>query len=149
MKSTAYMRFYYPPSLSGPMSVPKSRDTTLAVKSKMTLPPPTSGQVPLRVKLEQLRQTSVRGIHIKPPRHTDRLCEQIKIWAESMTPEQLARRFSTEEIERLAGLVGKHGGRAANHLMAQALRAVGFTSCRDWTVAGRNRRYWIYAGEIK
>lgn len=145
MKSTTYMEFYSPPSLSGPMGAPKDRDTTVVVTSKKTLPPPTSGPLPLRMQLEQLRRCSERFIHTKPLRHTDRLREQIKTWADSMTPDQLTRRFSTEEIERLAGLVGKHGGRAANHHMAQALRAVGFTSCRDWTVAGRNRRYWIWS----
>lgn len=145
MKSTAYMEFYSPPSLSGPMGAPNDRDTTVAIKSKTTLQPPTSGHVPLRVQLEQLKRTSERGIHTKPVRHSDHLRDQIKVWSESMTPEQLTRRFSTEEIERLAGLVGKHGGRAANHHMAQALRAIGFISCRDWTVAGRNRRYWIWS----
>ena len=145
MKSTTYMEFYSPPSLSGPIGVPKDRFTTVAAPSKKTLPPPTSGPVPLRVQLEQLRRCSERFIHANPLRHTDRLREQIKTWADSMTPEQLTRRFSTQEIERLAGLVGKHGGRAASHQMAQALRAVGFSSCRDWTVAGRNRRYWIWS----
>jgi hypothetical protein len=145
MKSTTYMEFYSPPSLSGPMGVPNDRDTTVAVTSKKTLPPPTSGNVPLRVHLERLKRTSERGFHTKPLRHTERLREQVKTWSESMTPEQLTRRFSTDEIERLAGLIGKHGGRAAHHHMAQALRAVGFTPCRDWTVAGRNRRYWIWS----
>jgi hypothetical protein len=145
MKSTAYVGFYSPPSLSGPMRVPKDRDTTVTVKTKVPLQPPTSGPVPLRVQLERLKRTSERVFHTKPLRHTDRLREQIKTWSESMTPEQLTRRFSTDEIERLAGLIGKHGGRAAHHHMAQALRAVGFTPCRDWTVAGRNRRYWIWS----
>jgi hypothetical protein len=145
MKSTSYVEFCSPPSLSGPMGVPKDRFTTVAVTSKKTLPPPTSGPLPLRVHLEQLRRCSERFIHTKPLQHKDRLREQIKTWAESMTPDQLTRRFSTEEIERLAGLVGKHGGRAAHHHMAEALRAIGFTSCRDWTVAGRNRRYWIWS----
>jgi hypothetical protein len=27
--------------------------------------------------------------------------------------------------------------------VADALRRIGFTEYRDWTVAGRNRRYWI------
>lgn len=52
-----------------------------------------------------------------------------------MTPDQRSRRFSTEEVERLAGLVGKHGGRAAHHHIALALRSAGFSPCRDWTVA--------------
>lgn len=148
MKSTTYMEFYSPPSLSGHMSVPKDRDTTIAVTSKKTLPPPTSGPVPLRVQLEQLRRSSERFIHTKPLRHTDRLREQIKVWSESMTPEQRKRRFTMEEIERLAGLVGKLGRGAAHHHIAQSLRAIGFSPCRDWTVAGRNKRYWIWSSEL-
>ena len=111
--------------------------------------PPTSEHSPLRLHLEQLRRSVQRGTYTRPPSQTDRLREQIKTWTESMSPEQLTRRFATEEIERLAGLVGKHGGRAAHHHMAKALRAIGFFSCRDWTVAGRNRRYWKFSGEMK
>lgn len=99
--------------------------------------------------MEQLRKTAQHDLSTKPVRHSERLREQIKTWTESMTPEQLARRFTTEEIERLAGLVGQHCGRAAHHHIAQALRALGFQPCRDWTIAGRNRRFWKYSGEIK
>ena len=62
-----------------------------------------------------------------------------------MTPEQRNRRFTLEEIERLAGLVGKFGGRAAHHHIALSLWAIGFSPCRDWTSAGRNKRYWIWS----
>jgi hypothetical protein len=107
--------------------------------------PPTYIHVPLRVHLEKLKKNAQRDLHTKPVRHSERLREQIKSWSESMTREQLTRRFSIVEIERLAGLVGKHGGRAAHNHMAQALRAIGFISCRDWTIAGRNQRYWIWS----
>jgi hypothetical protein len=66
-----------------------------------------------------------------------------------MAPEQRTRRFSVDEVERLASLVGKHGGRAAHHHIAQALRAMGFQPCRDWTIAGRNKRFWKFSGEMK
>jgi hypothetical protein len=117
--------------------------------------PPTSTDsrnstyVPLRIQLEQLRNAAQYAQHTKPFRHSERLREQIKTWSESMTPEQKARRFTTEEIERLAGLLGKHSGRAAHHHIAQALRTLGFQPCRDWTVAGRNRRFWKFSGELK
>lgn len=107
--------------------------------------PPTYTLRPLRTQLAALRQISQIG-HRKPSReNSDRLYMQIAAWCASMSPEERKRRFSLAEVEKLAGLVGNHGGRAANHHMAQALRAVGFTSCRDWTVAGRNRRYWIWS----
>jgi hypothetical protein len=111
--------------------------------------PPTNLGLPLRVQMEQLRKTAHHDQITKPVRHSERLREQIKTWSQTMTPEQLARRFTTEEIERLAGLVGKNCGRAAHHHIAQALRALGFQPCRDWTIAGRNRRFWKYSGEIK
>lgn len=111
--------------------------------------PPTYTHAPLRARLEQLRHAAQRGTYTRPPSQTDRLRSQIKLWCESMTQEQRSRRFTTEEIERLAGLLGKHGGRAAHHHIALALRSAGFSPCRDWTVAGRNRRYWKLSGELK
>ena len=106
--------------------------------------PPTCVYVPLRVQLERLRKTAQHDLHTKPARHSERLREQIKAWSESMTPEQRKRRFTIEEIERLAGLMGKFGGRAAHHHIAQSLRAIEFAPRRDWTAAGRNKRYWIW-----
>ena len=111
--------------------------------------PPTYTHTPLRARLEQLRHAAQRGTYTRPPSQTDWLRSQIKTWCESMSQEQRSRRFTTEEIERLAGLMGKHGGRAAHHHIALALRSVGFTHCRDWTVAGRNRRFWKFLGETK
>ena len=32
--------------------------------------------------------------------------------------------------------------------VAQALRALGFRSCRDWSATGRNRRYWMKFEEL-
>lgn len=81
--------------------------------------------------------------------HQNPLVEQISSWLETMAPEQKKRPFTTEEVECLAGLKGKHGGRPAHHHTAQALRVVGFQPCRDWTVAGRNKRFWRFSGEKK
>ncbi len=109
--------------------------------------PPACNSVPLRIKLAQLKQTSEEGVRIKHQSQKDKLRDQIKIWMTSMSPEQRMRRFSTEEIECLAGLKGKNGGRAAHHHIAMALREVGLTPHRDWTIAGRNQRYWKFQGE--
>ena len=109
--------------------------------------PPTSNSVPLRIQLAQLKQASVEAVRVKHQSHRDKLREQIKAWSESMTPEQRKRRFTIEEIERLAGLKGKTGGRTAHHHIAQSLRAIAFVPRRDWTVAGRNKRYWIWSSK--
>ena len=109
--------------------------------------PPTFNSVPLRIQLGQLKQAAAvaASVRVKHQSHADKLRDQIKTWSESMTPEQRKRRFTIEEIERLAGLVGKHSGRAAHHHIAQALRVLGFQPCRDWSAAGRNKRYWIWS----
>ena len=107
--------------------------------------PPTCKTLPLRIQLAQLKQASAEAIRVNHQSQTDRLSNQIKTWSESMTPEQRKRRFTMEEIERLAGLVGKLGRGAAYHHIAQSLRAIGFSPCRDWTAAGRNKRYWIWS----
>ena len=108
--------------------------------------PPTFNSVPLRIQLGQLKHAAA-AVRVKHQSHADKLRDQIKAWSESMTPEQRKRRFTLEEIERLAGLVGKVGRGAAHHPIAQSLRAIGFDSRRDWTAAGRNKRYWIWSKE--
>jgi hypothetical protein len=149
MKSTTYVEFYHPPSLSGLTSVPQDRDTKLNANSKTPVQPPTSAGSPLRHRLEQLRQTAQITAYTRVLSQTERLRGQIKTWFESMTPGQRSRCFSIEEVEVLAGLVGKHGGHAAHHQIAQALRSAGFRPSRDWTVAGRNRRFWKFIGDAQ
>ena len=146
MKSTTYVEFSHPPSLSGLAGVPQNKGTPASSTSKTSMPPPTYTHAPLRKKLESLKQSTLHNTQTQRTSHQDRLRIQIKAWSESMTPEQRTRHFTTVEVERLAGLVGKHGGRAAHHHVAMALWAVGFKHCRDWTVAGRNRRYWKFHG---
>ncbi len=109
------------------------------------MPPPTFNSVPLRTQLAQLKQAASETSRVEHQSHPAKLRDQIKAWSESMTPEQRNRRFTIEEVERLAGLVGKFGGRAAHHHIAQSLRNIGFSPCRDWTVSGRNKRYWKWS----
>lgn len=149
MKSISCVEFFQPPSLSGLTCVPQDRDTTFNNKSRASVQPPTSARSPLRAHLEQLRAAAQKTMHTLPANQVNLMGERIWSWVNSMSPEQRTRRFSVDEIERLAGLVGKHGGRAAHHHIAHALRAVGFQPCRDWTIAGRNKRFWKYSGEMK
>lgn len=140
MKSTSYVVLDHPPSLSGLPGVPQDRDTHARIKSKPSLQPPTSA--PLRVRLEQLKLATKQNAKVKPPSQSELIVARLKAWVETMSPLEQRRPFTTEEVERLAGLAGKQGGRPACHHIAAALRAVGFKPCRDWTVAGRNKRYW-------
>lgn len=111
--------------------------------------PPTYKPVrtSLREQLERLR-TTARATYAAPrvPHHLPTLHARLAEWLESMPPDQRRRRFTLDEVERLAGLMGKHGGRAAHHHIAQVLRRLGFAHRRDWSAAGRNRRFWQFEG---
>lgn len=117
--------------------------------SGIDMQPPTYIGSPLRMRLEQLRSTAQKNRQTMPSINSNQLIDRISLWINSMAPEQRKRRFSIDEVERLAGLLGKYGGPAAHHQIAQALRALGFQPCRDWTKAGRNKRFWKFSGEIK
>lgn len=72
---------------------------------------------------------------------------RIETWVAGMTPHQRRRRFTLQEVMTLAGLQGRFRPRASVHCTGLALRQCGFKSCRDWTAAGRNQRYWLYVEE--
>jgi len=110
---------------------------------KQPMQPPTYTYPPLRQRLIQLQQVYVQTKITQ--RKSDQLCEKIMSWLDSMTPEQRVRRFTTYEVECLAGLTGKNGVNVAHHHIGLALRNCGFRPKRDWTVAGRNKRYWIWS----
>lgn len=121
--------------------------------------PPTEMDImnrlqPLRTQLETLKSLSQREVQIYKPtrRHSDILVElekNLKNWLDSMNWQEKCRCFTTVEIIALAQLRGKNGPRPGDRLVGQALRIVGFAPKRDWTIAGRNRRFWKYSGEIK
>jgi hypothetical protein len=66
-----------------------------------------------------------------------------------MIPEQLKRRYSTIEVIQLANLKGKYRDMPARQEVATALRKNGFEHKRSWTNNNRNRRFWIFKGEMK
>lgn len=107
---------------------------------------------PLRQQLESLK-SQVRAAmptHRPPLRDADILRDlelKLKVWKSIMTPQEQRRGFTTAEVIVLAQLRGKHRPLPGDRLVGLALRAVGFVPCRDWTVAGRNRRYWKFQGE--
>lgn len=61
-------------------------------------------------------------------------------WFEKEPPALRYRKYSmTEFVIRFAG---RFRPKPAARLLAEALRELGWTEHRDWTRAGRNRRYW-------
>lgn len=74
---------------------------------------------------------------------------QIISWTQRLTPAQLGRSFSLEEVMALAGLKGRYREHASLRYTGEALRRCGFKQQRDWTAAGRNKRYWKFIGDEK
>lgn len=65
----------------------------------------------------------------------------IRRWYDKEPPALRHRKYSmTEFILRFAG---RFRPKPAARLIAEALRELGWTEHRDWTRAGRNRRYWV------
>lgn len=149
MKSTTYVEFSHPPSLSGLSGVPQDRDAFTAARFKTCMQPPTSSPGPLRAHLYQLLRNAQQRSPTLPINQVDLFSNSIRSWVNSMAPEQRTRRFSIDEVALLACLKGKHGGRPAHHHIAQALRMQGFECYRDWTTRGRNKRFWKFTDSVK
>ncbi len=119
-------------------------------------PPPVVKQ-PLYLQIRALKEEAQRQNQqavtpitpIAPVNQSNALYEGVKNWKESMTPEQLKRRYSTIEVIQLANLKGKHRDIPAHQEVASALRKNGFEHKRSWTNANRNRRFWIFTGDTK
>ncbi len=48
-----------------------------------------------------------------------------------------------DEVMVLAGLKGRYREHASARYTGEALRRCGFVTKRDWTTAGRNKRFWV------
>ena len=75
--------------------------------------------------------------------------DQIRCWYLQLSKVQRARLYTIDEIIRLARLEGRLGRKASVQLVGNALTACGFMPKRDWTAAGRNKRYWKFFGDEK
>lgn len=148
MKSTAYVVFGHPRSLQGPTGVLQGRATPVNVKDQMSMQPPLIRPF-IRDAVNRLSQeasltvTSHSTAHAAHGSISDIYVMQIKNWAERLTPAQLARKYSIEEIMALAGLKGRYREHASAQYSGEALRRCGFVTKRDWTSAGRNKRFWV------
>lgn len=65
---------------------------------------------------------------------------QIQRWWMNLPPALQERPFQITEIARVCK--GRYRDRPALREVAAALRILGWTQYRDWTVSGRNRRLW-------
>ncbi|MFM2029143.1 MAG: hypothetical protein RL517_334 [Pseudomonadota bacterium] len=74
---------------------------------------------------------------------SDGYVNQILIWCQNLTPSQLSRSYTLEEVMALNGLKGRYREQASVRYTAEALKRCGFKQKRDWTVAGRNKRFWV------
>ena len=71
----------------------------------------------------------------------------VRRWWESMAPATRQHPWSIETV--IAAAFKDPSKPPAVRLVAAALRSLGFCEKRDWTVAGRNRRYWTPPAEGK
>jgi hypothetical protein len=150
MKSTIYMVFGHPPSLPGLTVVPQDRGTTFTANTLMKVQPPVIG-ASLRDAVNRLAHEARVSTTSQPPQHAvdcsiaDNYVTQIMNWSQRLTPAQLGRRYLIEEVMALAGLKGRYREHASVRYTGEALRRCGFVAKRDWTTAGRNKRFWVKA----
>ena len=98
---------------------------------------------PLRDQLAQLKVFAESEPKSTSTRYgPDRLVSEIRAWLKTMSLQQRSRKFTIDEVVVLAQLTGTYQPLPARRDVAYALRTLGFQPCRDWTKAGRNRRYW-------
>lgn len=64
----------------------------------------------------------------------------IQHWYDKEPPALRDRKYSMAEF--VIRFSGRFRPKPATRLIAEALRELGWTEHRDWTRAGRNRRYW-------
>ena len=66
---------------------------------------------------------------------------QIKRWWANLPPIMQQRPYQITEIA--AQCRGRYRDKPALREVATALRVLGWSERRDWSVAGRNKRFWI------
>jgi hypothetical protein len=70
---------------------------------------------------------------------------QIERWWTNLPPALRDRRFQITEIARVCK--GRYRDRPALREVAAALRILGWREIRDWTLAGRNQRFWVHVSQ--
>lgn len=148
MKSIAYVVFSHPPSLSGLTPVPQTKDTSIQNNNYFTMQPPV---ISAHIRDSVLRLVSESSEQATCLHHSkkemaaipDCYVTRIMNWSQHLSPAQLSRKYSIQEVMTLACLKGRYRDQASVRYTGEALRRCGFVTKRDWTEAGRNKRYWI------
>lgn len=114
----------------------------------------TLNHLPVYLQVQRLRDEAERrnqhSIGLRTQTQTERLEDGINTWINTLTPDQLTRRYTLKEIIELAKLEGHHKQLPQYEQVASALRKNGFINKRAWTKASRNKRFWIFnQGESK
>ena len=126
----------------------------LCINRRIEMPPPLIYR-PLREQLEQLSEQSQNKVDFKPvasegsQQIVDEYTTLIRNWQDQVTPIQRLRLFTIDELIRLANLSGRFRVHASHRYTGEALRRCGFKQKRDWSAAGRNKRYWQIDGEAQ
>jgi hypothetical protein len=102
-----------------------------------------------QLKTEALSATAHSVQAVNKESIPDEYVERIQTWVGRLPPVQLQRQFTITEVIALATLPGHFRPNASLRYTGEALRRCGFKQKRDWTTAGRNKRYWFFEGEEK
>jgi len=107
---------------------------------------------PLRSRLAQLNDRAITQAGSIAKQQTcirpliEHYVEFIRGWQSQQPPIQQIRMFTIDELIQLVSLKGMYRVQASHRYVAEALRRCGFISKRDWSKAGRNKRYWVWLG---
>ena len=92
--------------------------------------------------LRREEEAKAQAHHADPRVLCDKpLTDQIEDLMNSLSPAQRSRPFIMDEL--VARLHGRYNARPHPMNVGQALRALGWTTRRDWTRDGGGRRYWF------
>lgn len=98
-----------------------------------------------RLKSEAMREQAPSVQPLPKVDITDEYVERIQKWMNALPPLQQCRQFTINEVIALATLPGHFRPNASLRYTGEALRRCGFKQKRDWTAAGRNKRYWKWS----
>ena len=136
--------FFSLPSLLGQLRVPQHGHW------RQEMQPPLIYRS-VREQMEQLRDQARSPVksNLSPSKRDQKIVDEytslIRSWQDQATPVQKLRLFTIDELIRLANLSGRFRVEASHRFTGEALRRCGFKQKRDWTTAGRNKRYWIWS----
>ncbi len=105
----------------------------------------------VREQIDLLREQALAHVNSKhqavntDQKIVDEYTSLIRSWQDQAAPIQKFRLYTIDELIRLINLSGRFRVKASYRYTGEALRRCGFKQKRDWTVAGRNKRYWIWS----